>query len=318
MVAVQALSTEEGVPRGFNDLLCGSALSMSGQSFSQEELDKLCVVQRKSEQSLSQEELDKLCVDNEGSESSSDDDALLRVRRSRAKQVGGLSQAELDSMCIDCSDDDSEDCFCSADTLQNHLDALSVTEDGACETVAPILSEALLLRVRRSRCFLGAKSTDVLFSSVMPKLPKDDVEEATTASGSLSPPSEPRRCSSGLSQETLDALCTACEDTDEPNSPTGLDSLLVQVRRKRFYLGDDSANSFAEDAMAETSGKELAQEEPVVVSDASECHTGGHMPVKGKPVDLCIDCCEVVDVRVDQIPSPLRNAMKRRPSLDVA
>jgi hypothetical protein len=286
---------------------------MSGQSLSQEELDKLCVVQRKSEQSLSQEELDKLCVDNEGSDSSSDDDALLRVRRARAKQVGGLSQAELDSMCIDCSDDDdSEDCFCSADTLQNHLDALSVTEDGACETVTPILSEAFLLRVRRSRCFLGAKSTEVLFSSVMPKLPKDDVEEATTASGSSSPPSEPRRWPSGLSQETLDALDTACEDTDEPE---GLDSLLLQVRRKRFYLGEDSANTFAVDTMAETSGMELAREEPVIVSDSSECHTEGQMAVKGKPVDLCIDCSEVVDVLVDQIPSPLRNAMKRRPIL---
>lgn len=106
MVAVQALSTEEGVSRGFNDLLCGSALSMSGQSLSQEALDKPCVMQRKSEQSLSQEELDKLCVDNEGSESSSDDDALLRVRRSRAKQVGGLSQAELEAQIacyIPCS-----------------------------------------------------------------------------------------------------------------------------------------------------------------------------------------------------------------------
>lgn len=301
MVATHASYPEERMSHGIDDLH-GSSAILKGAS-------------------LSQEELDRLCVHCEDSDSSGDDNALYRVRRTRANLGGGLSQEELDSMCVDCGDDDSsEGDYNEPDAWQKQLDALSVTEDGGIESSPPVVSEAFLLRVRRSRCFLGEESAKVLLANAKAawkvELPKEidpedgDVEEATTASGSSSPV---HRRISGLSQEALDALCATSEDTEEPSSPEGSESLLLQVRRKRFYVGSEAADAFAAEAMA----KALDNEE---VKDSSECNSEALVVTKkGKPVGLCIDverAGEFEDL-MKQVPSPSRS--QRSPKkIDVA
>merc|ERR1719482_718430 len=111
---------------------------------------------------------------------------------SPSPRVMGLTQNELDSLIV--SAEDSED---------------------ASEPHSPEGSEAFLLRVRRTRRFLGDEAADALVLDALSKVPEanrqcQDASEETgsTASGSNSLPG--MQLSSGLSQAELDAL-SICE-----------------------------------------------------------------------------------------------------------
>jgi hypothetical protein len=102
---------------------------------------------------------------------------------------------------------------------QNELDALAVTAQQKCEVSSLEASEPFLLRVRRTRHFMGDEAADALVSEAMSKehdgndqdkdVDGQGSDDVSTASGSMSLPWS--RFASGLSQEMLDTM-SVCEE----------------------------------------------------------------------------------------------------------
>jgi hypothetical protein len=238
---------------------------------------------------LSQMDLDRLCVGEDSSESEQGDDQdLAQARRCRFYRGAGYSQEELDAMCIAGSDDESV----------GSVEAQSET--------SPCRSSDFLLRIKRTRSYLGNDAADALITAAVTKLERSalhaDIEDETTsASGSLSPPqSASSRGFSGLSQAELDTLCTTtCELGDECNSVEEPESLLLQVRRKRCFISDEAAENFASDIMAKAEGADH-------VEHRWDRHASCGLTEKGKGRNLCIDIRETEDIAIllQEVPTP--------------
>jgi hypothetical protein len=237
---------------------------------------------------LSQAELDALNISNSDSEDAEEvpvelsDEMLFSLRRRRCFMGDAAAHAfAADAMCKilkSTNEDFSENLAtmickrpCGSGLTQEELDALSISVSDDVEAPSPsedMGSEALMLRIRRARHFLGDEAADALALDACRKVQqtvdqaRDASEETvstTSGSNSLSVTvSSPK--GSGISQAELDALSVwdkeesphsglqagkadskfhdLCIETGSDAMPEELSSLLEQVptpQRKRSH-----------------------------------------------------------------------------------
>jgi len=165
-------------------------------------------------------------------------ESLLRVRRRRHfmdRQQMDDEQAE--AFIHEPTSKIREGNEVAAGLSQEVLDSIAVcATDG--EPCSPEGSDSGLYRIQRARHFMG--------------------EEVAQALMSVAASKHGTNVGSGLSQEELDTLSVSVEDVgDEPRSG---DSFLLQVRRKRFFMGREAADDLVHQ-VSESMANDAAEDE---------------------------------------------------------
>lgn len=211
-----------------------ASLAISGTGLSQVELDALCV-----EPDTSATGIADCKPQAETDEVNEMDDLLYRMRRTRHFK-GAAAAAALKASTMGEVEKASEG------LSQQELGELCVVANDTNEDVEE--ADDFLFRLRRRRGFRDDAAANAMIMEAVVKMRNEQEEKdgndevATTASGSLSPPT------GGLSQGELDALCVS-DDQDSPelSTPEEPGELLFRSRRRRHFVGPEDAEAFARD-----------------------------------------------------------------------
>jgi len=181
---------------------------------------------------ISQAALDAMCIseDSNSMDVVSPDSALQRVRRIRAflgsSQAQAFSEAEQNTFNLVPVGEPAGISQASLDEFCNDGMEASIDEDDENSATS---TEALLLRTRRMRAFLGTKEASV-------------------------------RCSSTLGAE--DDMGSASSQESNASSPESTGSMLLRIRRTRAFCGRERALALSEEFLADADSHSASMASP--------------------------------------------------------